>query len=485
MEKMECYNPTSHEKTTEEGGESSVTVYKRRFLMLGIYSLLNGAVGLTWVTFSPIVTQTEAVYGVSADFINWFGNVILLMFIPGIFFANVFVIRFGTRVTFNVSAALMTAGCWVRYIGADTSIVSRDHFYIAFIGQCLNSIGVLMVYSMTPRVSADWFPVNERAMATAFVTIVNTVINAIGFLIPSFMVTPYNTDGNYTPEQLDVLKGDIPRMLMVEAIIVTAIGLSVVVFYRSEPPSPPSLSQAMKPRAQQLLYSTSMEGGVGSEKKEEGQEECFKTMMTETLALLKNGNFVLLLVSCGLITGISLSWALLLGTILDTLESSDTIGYVGFVNQFSIGIGMFSLSAICARLKDRHYKHILILAGSCMSIATLFWLIVINNIYSTAAMWPISILMGFFSYGTLPLYFEFGADMTYPINENMSAGLLNLFSFATAFIFNVIFQYFSVLAINTGMLVCVFIGMALMLFTREKGASFVPRRHVNDVVIMQ
>jgi len=91
------YSNTAATYGTDDGGDKHhhhhgehhlYVVYKRRWLQVLLYSLINMANAMTWITFSPIAGIIGCYYGVSAFWVDSLSLVFMVAYIPCFFLAS-------------------------------------------------------------------------------------------------------------------------------------------------------------------------------------------------------------------------------------------------------------------------------------------------------------------------------------------------------------------------------------------------------------
>eukprot|EP01112_Ceratiomyxa_fruticulosa_P011652 TRINITY_DN3180_c0_g1_i2.p1 TRINITY_DN3180_c0_g1~~TRINITY_DN3180_c0_g1_i2.p1 ORF type:complete len:262 (-),score=43.60 TRINITY_DN3180_c0_g1_i2:720-1505(-) len=206
-------HPLLHENTTTPRFKT----YPMRFLVLAVFSFFSLTNAMMWITFSPISTNTTYYYKVDESWVNMLSMVYMIVYIPGIFFASVIVEKFGVRFGLIVGGLLNCAGAWIRCVPNPT---------VVLLGQIVLSMAQTFVLSTPVKISGNWFPVQERAIATTL----GAVSNQIGIMV-GFYLSPF----------LAPAPSDIPRLLLVHAIIASVSTVTIILFIRSSsPPTPPS-----------------------------------------------------------------------------------------------------------------------------------------------------------------------------------------------------------------------------------------------------
>eukprot|EP01135_Chromosphaera_perkinsii_P010407 Nk52_evm79s2118 gene=Nk52_evmTU79s2118 len=366
-----------------------VKLYRRRFVVLVLYALLNALLGFLWLTYTPMIDTAAEFYDVSEESIDFFTQIFFIVFIPGIFVVNFFIGVFGVRAAVIVGCAAITLGSWLRYIANHT-------FWLALFGQGLVAVALVLTFSLPPRLAADWFPEKERVMATSVCVVFNQVGSALGAFFP----------GQLVDDNVDKMRD----MLLYEAIITSAIALPNVIVFRSQPPSPPSPSSEKK----------ITEGSLSP--------------WEETKQLLFNKQFIMLYIIEGIAVGSYATILAIVDQVLGDIDSSSTVGNISFVLQLAGIPGVMILVPLLT--KSKRYKVVLLSVMTFVSLSLVgftvsVYYVHIPTIYVTSA------LVGFFWYASVPLLYEFAAELSYPVSESTSSGLLNqaMYLFALGFTF--------------------------------------------------
>ena len=162
-----------------------------------------------------------------------------------------------------------------------------------------------------------------------------------------------------------------------------------------------------------------------------------------------NHSFLLLVVAAGMVSGVAAGWQSLLNQILH-FYSDSTVGWLGFANGVSGNIGAVLVGTVSDSLFRRRFKCVILvcLVIELVTLAYFTLSLPIHNAkagllphtFATLAV-PIAIIGGAQS-GVSPLMYELCAELTFPVPEGTSAGLLafiwNLSSFCMIFISPVI-----------------------------------------------
>uniref|UniRef100_A0A8B9RRS3 Major facilitator superfamily (MFS) profile domain-containing protein n=1 Tax=Accipiter nisus TaxID=211598 RepID=A0A8B9RRS3_9AVES len=179
--------------------------------------------------------------------------------------------------------------------------------------------------------------------------------------------------------------------------------LYLVSVFKDKPPYPPS-------RAQALIRSRPTEE---------------YSYVQSILCLLRNGNFLLLMVTYGLNTGCFYALSTLLNRMVIHHYPGEEVnaGRIGLTIILSGMVGALISGIWLDRTKT--YKQTTLV----VYIMSLVGMIAYTFTLSLGYLWVVFVtagMLGFFMTGYLPLGFEFAAELTYPESEGTSSGLLNV-----------------------------------------------------------
>ena len=171
-----------------------------------------------------------------------------------------FLHRFGLRVSGVGGAWMLAVGCGIRVF---IPYVPNAHHWIwvMHLGHILIGIVGLPIMIMPSKVSAVWFPVNQRSFATAITTNAQGFGAGLGYVFITYLAEKY----------------DIRTMLYVQAEVALFIAILATIYFPPRPPTAPS------PSAE--------------------EERTDSNFLLALRKLLTNRNFILLALSGGAITG--------------------------------------------------------------------------------------------------------------------------------------------------------------------------------------
>ncbi|KAM9317061.1 choline/ethanolamine transporter FLVCR1 [Gastrophryne carolinensis] len=373
-------------------------LYRRRFVVLGVFSLYSLVNAFQWIQYSIIASIFTGFYGVSNQGIDWLSVVYMVVYVPLIFPATWLLDTRGLRLTALLGSGLNCLGAWLKCASA-----RPDLFPVTMLAQTVCSVAQVFILGLPSRVASVWFGPKEVSTACATAVLGNQLGCAIGFLLPPVLV-PKTEDVELTGHNISI-------MFYGTAAVSTALFLLTIAIFKERPKIPPSQSQA-------LLQDNSPE------------EYSYKVSI---MNLLKNVPFLLLLVSYGIMTGSFYSVSTLLNQMITYHEWDDVdAGRIGLTLVIAGMVG----SVICGVWLDytKTYKQTTLIVYILSFIGMLVFTFTLN-LQNLVVVYVTGGALGFFMTGYLPLGFEFAVEITYPESEGTSSGLLN----ASAQIFGILF----------------------------------------------
>ncbi|XP_042357308.1 feline leukemia virus subgroup C receptor-related protein 2 isoform X2 [Plectropomus leopardus] len=374
-------------------------LYKRRWVMLSIFSLYSMSNAFMWLQYSIISDIFMRFYNIGTLAIDWLSMIYFLTYIPLILPVMWLLDKRGLRDVLMVGAAFNCIGAWIKTGTADPNM-----FTLTFVGQFVCSVGTVFILGIPSRLASLWFGQQEVSTACSIGVLGNQMGIAIGFLLPPILVP--NVD------DMDELAHHIRVMFYISAGVATFIFILVVIVFQEKPEIPPSQAQAQARSIPPEEYSYT----------------------ASILRLLRNKPFMLLVVSYGLNVGCFYSISTLLNRmIIDHYPGEEVnAGRIGL----TIVIAGMAGSLICGIWLDKTktYKQTTL----AVYLLSLIGMLVYTFTLNLGHLWLVFItagVLGFFMTGYLPLGFEFAVELTFPESEGTSSGLLN----CSAQIFGIIF----------------------------------------------
>ncbi|XP_056282081.1 feline leukemia virus subgroup C receptor-related protein 2-like isoform X2 [Pseudoliparis swirei] len=373
-------------------------LYKRRWLMLFIFSAFSMSNAFIWLQYGIISNIFLRFYGLGTLAVDWLSMLFFLTYILLFLPVTWALENRGIREVVMVAAAFNCIGAWIKTGTADPNM-----FAMTFFGQFVCSIGTIYM-GIPSRLASLWFGEHEVSTACSIAVLGTQMGIAIGFLLPPILVP--NVD------DLDELAYHIRIMFYISAGAATVLFILVIILFQEKPELPPSQAQAQARNIPPEEYSYT----------------------ASIWNLLRNKPFMLLVVSYGLNIGSFYSISTLLNRMIIAHYPGEEVN-AGRIGLTIVVAGMAG-SLVCGIWLDRTktYKQ------TCLAVYffSLVGMLVFTFTLNLGYLWVVFVtagVLGFFMTGYLPLGFEFAVELTFPESEGTSSGMLN----CSAQIFGIIF----------------------------------------------
>jgi MFS family permease len=350
--------------------DKNYKVYPYRWVVLGVFMLINLAIQMLWICFAPITGPAAQFYGVSELRIGFLAMVFMIVYIPLSMPISWMVDTMGYRKSVSIGA--MTMGVFALLRG-----VFATNYTLVFIATLGLAVSQPFMMNSISTVAAKWFPIGERATASGLVIVASFLGIAVGEVLSPLLFLSYG----------------ITTMLLIYGGVAAATALVFVIFTREAPPTPPC-PPGKETRALML--------------------DGLKSMLKKKDVWIL---MALFLVGMGVFNGIS-TW----------IESivrprGFTISQAGYMGG-ALLLGGIVGAAIIPVFSDRlHKRKIFLLVGVALGIPGLIGVIFAGSYWLIMGS---MFMLGFFLMSLAPVGYQYAAEITHPAPEGTSNGLLNL-----------------------------------------------------------
>ncbi|MCL5071014.1 MAG: MFS transporter [Actinobacteria bacterium] len=348
----------------------SFVIYPYRWVVLGVFMLINLMIQVLWICFAPITGPASDFYGVSDLRIGFLAMSFMIIYVPLSLPVSWVVDTIGYRKSVSIGAVIMGVFALLRGLFA-------ANFIMVFISTLAIAVAQPFLMNSISTVAARWFPLNERATASGLVIVASFLGIAVGEVVSPMLFLNYGMSG----------------MLMIYGAAAVMAALIFVIFTRDAPPTPPCIA-GEETRALML--------------------EGFKSMIKKKDIWIL---MALFLVGMGVFNGIS-TW--IESIVRPRGLTISQAGYMGGVLLLGGIIG----AAIIPVFSDRlHKRKVFLLIGVALGIPGLLGVIYAGSYWT---MMGSMFILGFFLMSLAPIGYQYAAEITYPAPEGTSNGLLNL-----------------------------------------------------------
>lgn len=258
-------------QTSVQTGTQQIKVYKRRWWVLAVFVLTSCTQSMVWNTWGPITNSAEAVFGWSDSMIGLLvnlGNISFVTFVMPMSWINDVK---GLKTSMVISTTCLTIATGLRCITLDPTPMT----WFAALNSVVCGICGSVAFAAPALMSATWFPVKERTIATSIGTFFVFMGVGMSFILgpqvvhsPSYEYFNETTNGSDLFEVLESsthhsiktfknvtnmhqLKSDIKHLLFIHLGLAALCFIFVILYFPAKPPKPPSKSESGTHRVQE------------------------------------------------------------------------------------------------------------------------------------------------------------------------------------------------------------------------------------------
>jgi MFS family permease len=348
--------------------DKNFQVYGYRFVVLGVFMLINAVVQTLWITFAPITGEAAKFYQVTDLEIGFLSLVWMAVYLVVSIPASWVIDTYGSRVGVTIGAILTAVfGLMRGYFGDDYTMVM-----IATIGI---AVGQPFVMNATTTVAAKWFEITQRATASGLTVLATFIGIIVGMALtpPLFLALGMGT------------------MLVIYGWASVVCAVIFIVFTREAPPTPPC-PPGHEERA--LVF------------------DGFKDVW-------KNKQFILVMIAMfigyGMFNGITTWIEPIIRPRGFDITQAGTLGAIMMVAGI-FGAVIWPILSDKLRVRGRVIMWAVLLGAPGLIgliYATNFILLLVSGI-----------VLGFFTMSVGPVVYQFGAEISRPAPEGTSNGFL-------------------------------------------------------------
>uniref|UniRef100_A0A0L8GW11 Major facilitator superfamily (MFS) profile domain-containing protein n=1 Tax=Octopus bimaculoides TaxID=37653 RepID=A0A0L8GW11_OCTBM len=162
-------------------------VYKQRWYILAVISVINFSNSVIWITFSPVADVTTRYFNITIKQVNWLSLVYLIATVPFGIAAIWLIDSVGLRSSIILSALLNCIGSILRVVSCYIPAVSR--FPVLITGQTLAACAQPFILISPTKMAALWFKDDQRATANMLASMANPLGIMVANLVSPAVVT--------------------------------------------------------------------------------------------------------------------------------------------------------------------------------------------------------------------------------------------------------------------------------------------------------
>jgi MFS family permease len=350
--------------------EGNFQVFRYRWVVLLVFMVATAMNQLLWITFAPITSQAAAFYGVSELNIGMLSMCFMIVYVLVSIPASWVIDTYGIRIGVGTGVALTGVFGLLRGLTA-------HRYDLVLVSQIGIAVGQPFILNAVTTVAARWFPPRQRATACGL----GSLSIYLGILL-GLVLTPTLTLGR-----------QIDGMLLVYGV--AALGAAVLFFglARERPPAPfcaPGL-------------------------------EARSLVLDGLRRIFRHRGFLLLLgiffVGLGAFNAVT-TW--IEEIVRPRGFGSEQAGLIGGAMIVGGILGAVVLPALSDRVRRRKPFILAAIAGAILGLVGITWAESFGLLATSA------LVLGFFLLSAGPIGFQYGAEITFPIPEGTSNGLLLL-----------------------------------------------------------
>ena len=394
----------------------------RRFLVALSVFLVGVSNAIQWITYSPIVDEVKTFFSVSSGEVDILSSIYMFTYTATVFLSCKSYETFGLRQCLVFVCATNLAGSLLKLLAV---YLEHHPSFLLFISQFLNAVAQVFLIATPPLVTAVWFPVPERTMATTLMSVSLGAGVALGMVLPTWFVGPsHQTQRDFA----DLFWAQFGLAALPFALF--------VLFVPAGPNAAPSAA------AQEKSLGVSAKDDMGKKKPQEEAERTslvhrsdlpthgalsiFSTVVDSWRLVRDNRSFMILALAASIEFGIAWAVATVLAQLLKPFGVSESqAGWIGFGNSVSGSI----MAPFVAYFVDRHRNYKLPLQVASISFAIVCLLLTVSLHFVTGsgalAISAVSWIVGGIGQNMMiPIMFEFGVELTFPTTETTTSSIL-------------------------------------------------------------
>lgn len=347
---------------------SATKVYGYRWIVLLVFMSIAAIQQILWITFAPIASYVATGFSVSVLDVALLSLIFMVVYLP-VSIPSAYVIDSkGFRFACGVGATITAVFAVLRALAPS--------YLLLLVFQAGIAVGQPFVFNSPTKLARRWFPAKERGLATGL----GTMAIFLGIML-GMLVTPFAHE----------ILGFFNMMIGYAAIAVITALLFLFVA-KERPPTPP-----------------------------EPGEPADEKMMTGLRRIVGIKQFIILeilfFIGLGIFNGVA-TW-------IEDIFSTRLVGaQAGILAAVLILGGIFG-AAIIPELSDKYQRRKPFILLAVLMAAPFIFVLAFYPDYNVLLV--SAFLLGFFLMPALPLGLQAGAEMTAPVPEGTSAGLLMIF----------------------------------------------------------
>jgi MFS family permease len=165
--------------------DKAFKVYGYRWVVLGVFMLINITMQILWITYAPITGQAAAFYGVTDQQIGFLSMAFMIAFIPLSIPVSWVIDTYGFHLSVGIGAVMM------GLFGILRGLAGQNYNLVLWstIGIAVAQPFLLNAWTTVP---AKWFSMEERTTTVGMVTLSSILGTALGMLLTPLLVNTHS-----------------------------------------------------------------------------------------------------------------------------------------------------------------------------------------------------------------------------------------------------------------------------------------------------
>ena len=203
------------------GENSQNSLY--RWIILILFMLVNISSQILWISYGPVTSTAVAYYSVSESEILFLSTIFMIVYIPATFITSWFTNRYGFKIGVGLGAVINGVFGFLRFFAGP------NYFLILFFHIMISIAQPFFLNSVT-LLSANWFPESERTTASGLSVISQLLGIALGMVLTPILVIVFNFE----------------VMIMIYGLFSLIVGILFVILAKDKPSTKSSIKVTNK-----------------------------------------------------------------------------------------------------------------------------------------------------------------------------------------------------------------------------------------------
>jgi len=348
------------------GEKLQISLY--RWIILIVFMLVNISSQILWITYGPVTLGAMAYYGVGESEILFLSTIFMIVYIPVTFITSWFINKYGFKIGVGLGALINGIFGFLRFFAGP------NYFLILFFSIMISISQPFFLNSVT-LLSANWFPESERTTATGLSVISQLLGIALGMVLTPILVIIFSFEA----------------MLFIYGLFSLIVGILFVILTKDNP----STKSSIKVSKEDIMEKGSL-----------------KQLLSNKLFWIVN---IIFFVGLGAFNMVSTYIELIVAPRGLTPIEAGNLGGIML-------LGGIAGAIIMSVLSDKLHKRTLLIKFSLLATVIAFFAIsYADNVF---ILYILGFLLGFGLLSVGPILLEYTVEITVPIPEATSNGIL-------------------------------------------------------------